>query len=521
MIVSSDQYVDFALLNSGEELQSQAYAAELEYLEAHDKSTTISEITKTMRDKLGALAEEWFQLDEKILGKDRDVDWKPRPGSTRSGLGGRHLCIPSATSGHVLRNEAPSAQSMLSSETQSPSRVDEWMSLQHDDIPNDVRVEYLGCLREIILKVPNFIQTLGEAEAQEEESLQGRRAAAASTPVATALAVRTSTGDTNQQRKFENKYTTYHNDAALPRSQEPGQVYDGERIFLISLETMACLPSKQLRLKVLGSQSLKTLRDELYCNQDDPCLCEPTNGSIAKNASYFFIEGTFYVDTGSCTLAQAMAVLRPTLNWLDGWLEDGQVSLQRDHASLRCITSPPATTNSPSSAATAVPTEETAAAAAARQERSRARKEALGLPPDKPWGLLAMQDTLLRDLPPLRLGHSYLYCHAQFCEHGVVFDGLRPASLKPASSHRSSSDSLPPDPSRRERYPQRVWQCLFRRRRCDVCAIRNAHLVTYGDRLCPHFTTFFCELCFHALHYDEAGCLLYDDFESYTYLHDV
>jgi hypothetical protein len=58
-------------------------------------------------------------------------------------------------------------------------------------------------------------------------------------------------------------------------------------------------------------------------------------------------------------------------------------------------------------------------------------------------------------------------------------------------------------------------QAPIKRRRCDICAggdparSRMATKVTYEDRLAPTVPAFWCTQCYEALHYDQAGGLLY------------
>ncbi len=52
-------------------------------------------------------------------------------------------------------------------------------------------------------------------------------------------------------------------------------------------------------------------------------------------------------------------------------------------------------------------------------------------------------------------------------------------------------------------------QAHMRKRRCSLCAARLALKVTYEDIHAPETPAFWCNQCYEALHYDEAGKLLY------------
>jgi len=122
-----------------------------------------------------------------------------------------------------------------------------------------------------------------------------------------------------------------------------------------------------------------------------------------------------------------------------------------------------------------------------------------------------MVDVTFNDLS-IRLGERYVYLHAGGCAHFMIFGTIRLLHT-PSDSLSASS------------YPERTFCRRPRLRRCAVCDVRSAKRVTYNDRLCPENPTFFCDPCFHKLHYskpNDAGEMqaLYTDFEVYKYWHE-
>ena len=71
-------------------------------------------------------------------------------------------------------------------------------------------------------------------------------------------------------------------------------------------------------------------------------------------------------------------------------------------------------------------------------------------------------------------------------------------------------------------------------RMCEACKAWNASRVVFGDRLSRSSAAFYCDHCYHALHYiaipskerDGEGNqieykLLYDDFSVFPYVRDA
>ena len=118
-----------------------------------------------------------------------------------------------------------------------------------------------------------------------------------------------------------------------------------------------------------------------------------------------------------------------------------------------------------------------------------------------------MSITFLSSLQ-FRLGVRYLYCHLNACEHFMYFSDV----------HLRSFDSEESDISV---YPKMTYRGNMWRRRCGVCNLWSAKCVVYDDRLAVDNPTFYCQHCYHMLHYDEQGNLLYNDFKVFPYLHDM
>jgi len=137
--------------------------------------------------------------------------------------------------------------------------------------------------------------------------------------------------------------------------------------------------------------------------------------------------------------------------------------------------------------------------------RKHVKKEKLNFSPFSALKVKSM-DEILSSIQ-LRVGVAYLYCHQGRCEHWLHVTDVH--------LHCASFDA--PCLSL---YPRLVWQTIFKRRSCSVCNIWSANCIVYGDRLSDKAVVFYCEHCYHALHYTKQGELLYDDFVVVPYLHD-
>lgn len=76
------------------------------------------------------------------------------------------------------------------------------------------------------------------------------------------------------------------------------------------------------------------------------------------------------------------------------------------------------------------------------------------------------------------------------------------------------------DPHSASAYPVHEFQALVKHRMCSVCAVVPAARIVYGDRHGDENPAVFCVQCYHALHYNKEGQLLYDDFEVFPYFHE-
>ena len=170
---------------------------------------------------------------------------------------------------------------------------------------------------------------------------------------------------------------------------------------------------------------------------------------------------------------------------------------------------------------------------------------------------LRLLDVLTNSQDRNIIGKPHLYFHNvtldlttnmyRCCVHVVVLSDVVAGSWKPNS-------------------PETTFLSAFVIRKCDICNLHMATLITYGDRLCSTNPTLFCDVCFHMLHYTKmspnvmnddqqaresvgpslkpgielgssspssssaSSCtgthadgyhLLYDDFSVYSYQHDM
>jgi hypothetical protein len=131
---------------------------------------------------------------------------------------------------------------------------------------------------------------------------------------------------------------------------------------------------------------------------------------------------------------------------------------------------------------------------------------------------LPMQEARLSRLR-FRIGMRYLYCHLNACEHFLYFSDvhLHTMDLAAASSRAAVSN----DTVARSLYPKLLYRGRMNRRLCGVCNLWSAKCVVFDDRLAVDNPTFFCQHCYHMLHYDQEGVLLYDDFKVFPYQHDM
>eukprot|EP00026_Physarum_polycephalum_P005168 Phypoly_transcript_05197.p1 GENE.Phypoly_transcript_05197~~Phypoly_transcript_05197.p1 ORF type:complete len:577 (+),score=165.53 Phypoly_transcript_05197:201-1733(+) len=116
-----------------------------------------------------------------------------------------------------------------------------------------------------------------------------------------------------------------------------------------------------------------------------------------------------------------------------------------------------------------------------------------------------MHETTFNDLS-LRIGAPYLYVHQGDCQHIITITDMRLINKS--------------DNQNRNAYPLQTFQTKIRRRKCRVCDIYPAKCITIGDKLSPENPCFYCDLCYHPLHYTEDNQLLYDDYLVFPYFHE-
>jgi hypothetical protein len=114
----------------------------------------------------------------------------------------------------------------------------------------------------------------------------------------------------------------------------------------------------------------------------------------------------------------------------------------------------------------------------------------------------------------IKLGEPYLFVHRGNCEHVIIFEDARLITRH---------DNLD-----RSAYPLTVFQNRIRRRKCKVCAVFIAVWITFADPQAPEEPCYFCEECYNRLHYEVGATRvrggkevkpLYD-YDLYQYFHD-
>lgn len=116
-----------------------------------------------------------------------------------------------------------------------------------------------------------------------------------------------------------------------------------------------------------------------------------------------------------------------------------------------------------------------------------------------------MENTTFNDLA-VRIGAPYLYAHQGDCQHIIMVTDIRLLNKN--------------DNQNRNAYPLLTFQTKIRRRKCRVCDIYPAKCVTIGDKLSPENPCFYCDLCYHPLHYDEDNQLVYGNYLVFPYFHE-
>jgi hypothetical protein len=229
---------------------------------------------------------------------------------------------------------------------------------------------------------------------------------------------------------------------------------------------------------VLGSQTLVELRDSLYClmeaniknvEKDENARRSTTAPlSLSQPSSYFYIEGSFFIDTRGNTSSTSDT-------------NDISEGIRR-YLKQVDVRAPPHPVPGPAS-------------------------RPLG-PFTTDYSVASMEERVFEDLwVRLGVGAAGLFCHQGGCEHLLVFLDVR--AHDPAI-----------DPPLMSQYPYKIADpgaAVRRKRECEACGLKFARKVTYEDRSAPHTPYFWCEDCYGAMHYDENGTALYTDFRVFPY----
>jgi len=121
-----------------------------------------------------------------------------------------------------------------------------------------------------------------------------------------------------------------------------------------------------------------------------------------------------------------------------------------------------------------------------------------------------MEDYTFGDLD-IKVGSQYCLCHQGDCEHIMIFDEIRLWREGDEQNARA--------------YPLQTFEGVHQIKKCTICKSAPCKKVTYDDKLAPESPCFFCDECYHQLHYvkDETGSfweLGYKGFEVYPYFHE-
>jgi len=410
-------------------------------------------------------------------------------------------------------------------------------SLIHPRIPEDRKIEYLNRLADIIEKVPS-LKALQEGLSEaplETMKLRKQIDKLPLTRVAKSIvgltpdvdndkSLAADLGDTPCHIRICGNSSSYQGTPQIniPGNHSNSNVIDSDSIFTFCLRSpQVGFPLEQI-VDVLGSSTLAELSISLYCVQD----CLPWGTGFGGN--FFYIEGAFYVDDphgyldelgeGQVDIDDNMereefyesmqAVLLTK-----AWLESADTDIRNDESDASSQTADltastqlqrghgQTSTRDESSA-----TGRTIGAVNSSSDVMSTRRQLFGV--DQTVPVLRQQDTRLDSLR-LRLGARYLYAHkGGRCEHFLYCSDVR--------LHNRNFDTQP-----RENFPLVKFQCTRKMRKCSICVAWSARYVVFGDRLADTSPCFFCQHCYHALHYSKDGRLLYDDFTVFPYLHDL
>lgn len=240
---------------------------------------------------------------------------------------------------------------------------------------------------------------------------------------------------------------------------EPTIPLDPDSTVIMTVQIKSChRDTLQQELDMLGNYTLGQLRDSIYC------IHSQIHSNGAMNDSFFFIGGNFYIDPHSCHRSKCNIASIKKCRGKDKGPPEKLVDILPREMQEGC-------------------------------NWSRSAKE------------LSQDDTLLEDLE-IELGKRYVFCHDFGCEHFIYFTDIHMFS---------KTVDLPNE----EDYPRLTQQAKMKRRKCFVCDVWSAKFVVYNDRLSSENPTFYCQHCYHCLHYSVDDQLLYNDFEVYPYLHDM
>jgi hypothetical protein len=225
-------------------------------------------------------------------------------------------------------------------------------------------------------------------------------------------------------------------------------------------------------VEVLGTQTLEQLLPMFYCSRDHTPLHAPaavphsqTNSEVndGRSEPWFLIQGNIF--------AAPSALHGATLDRVRKWLEEPVPVSMTEHK---------------------------------HRSRVKPRKVLFGAKDDGPCHIHPMNAVRFDQLS-MKVGVRCLYVHRGNCEHYVYLCDVRTAHTL-----------LDGDAAQ---YPRVVFQAREDRRKCSVCDLCTAAYVCIDDKLADRNPLYTCEHCYHMLHYDANGSLLYNDFQVLPYIH--
>lgn len=264
---------------------------------------------------------------------------------------------------------------------------------------------------------------------------------------------------------------------AIPRPCElPGGAVAAPQMVYHVIVYHSAQPRRDQEYLVLGSHSLDTLCDRIYCPSD----LQAPESTARHSASYLYVEGVLFDDRRR---GRDVSPLES---------EDPRTSLpvpSRSREKGHGVQHPRYLSD----------------------EVTAWSRDALEAGRSSGWGLLrsgSMSATTFDALSP-RLGAHYVYTHRGNCQHIVVFADARLLSALPGHDVLDAGC-----------YPRHIVQVPLRRRICMACGRAKARHEVYGSALAADNPSRLCDACHDLLHCDADGRVTFGEATVLPYLHD-